>query len=190
MPAKRIGYARVSTQDQDLELQFEALERAECKRVFYDKVSGARDQRPGLEDAFSCLRKGDTLVVWKLDRLGRSVKGLIQLVEELKAKGVSFVSLTDSIDTTTPSGRFFFHMMAALAQMERELIAERTKAGLAIARARGRLGGRPRQMTSSKIESARKLFSAGTPPQEVAQSLGVSIPTLYRWLPASGRESG
>ena len=126
-------------------------------------------------------------MIWKLDRLGRTVKGLVDFVGELAEREVQFRSLTDGIDTTTPTGRFFFHVMASLAQMERELIVERTKAGLASARLRGRLVGRKRSMTPSKIESAKRLLSAGTPPREVAQNLGVSVPTLYRWVPASSR---
>lgn len=186
----RIGYARVSTQDQNLELQKEALQKAGCQKVFTDKASGGKSDRPGLASVLSHLREGDILVVWKLDRLGRSVKGLVEIIEELQSKGTDFVSLTDAIDTTTTAGRFFFHVMAALAQMERELIAERTKAGLEAARKRGRVGGRPRKMTPGKIESARKLLSAGTPPRDVAHSLGISVPTLYRWLPAAIRETG
>ena len=125
--------------------------------------------------------------MWKLDRLGRSVKGLVDLVGELAEDDVLFRSLTDGIDTTTPHGRFFFHMMASLAQMERELIAERTKAGLDAARKRGRMVGRKRRMTPSKIASAKQLLRGGMPPRDVAQNLGVSIPTLYRWVPASSR---
>ena len=183
----RIGYARVSTEDQSLDLQLDALRQAGCERVFTDKASGARIQRPGLSEARSHLREGDVLVVWKLDRLGRSVKGLIELVGELAEENVQFCSLTDGIETTTPYGRFFFHMMASLAQMERELIAERTKAGLDAARKRGRLIGRKRRMTAGKIESAKQLLDGGMPPREVAKNLGVSIPTLYRWVPASSR---
>ncbi len=158
-----IGYARVSTQDQNLELQREASK------------------------ALELLRDGDSLVVWKLDRLGRSVKNLVDLVGKLAREGVHFKSLTDSIDTTTASGRFFFHIMASLAEMERELTVERTRAGLEIARKLGRKGGRRRQMTDSKIESAKKLLADGVPPRDVAENLGVSVPTLYRWLPASER---
>lgn len=180
-----IGYARVSTQDQNLELQREALARAGCQKIFEDKVSGARTERPGLTKAFEMLREGDTLVVWKLDRLGRSVKQLVDLVGELSKQGTQFKSLTDAIDTGTPSGRFFFHVMASLAEMERDLTIERTRAGLEIARQLGRKGGRKPKMTDSKIESARKLLASGVPPRDVARNLGVSIPTLYRWLPAS-----
>jgi DNA invertase Pin-like site-specific DNA recombinase len=181
-----IGYARVSTQDQNLELQIEALTKAGCKKIFEDKVSGSTAERPGLAKARDVLREGDTLVVWKLDRLGRSVKHLVNLVVELEQQGVQFKSLTDVIDTGTPSGRFFFHVMASLAQMERELTIERTRAGLAVARQLGRKGGRKRQMTESKIRSAKKLLATGVPPRDVATNLGVSVPTLYRWIPASG----
>jgi len=180
-----IGYARVSTQDQNLELQREALRQAGCQKVFEDQVSGTRVERPGLAKAREMLREGDTLVVWKLDRLGRRVKQLVDLVGELQQQGVQFKSLTDAIDTGTPSGRFFFHVMASLAEMERDLIVERTRAGLEVARQLGRKGGRKPKMTASKIESARKLLASGMPPREVAQNLGVSVPTLYRWLPAS-----
>lgn len=180
-----IGYARVSTQDQNLDLQIEALTKAGCKKIFDDKISGSRAERPGLTKALEMLREGDTLVVWKLDRLGRSVKNLVDLVGELHKQDVQFKSLTDAIDTGTPSGRFFFHVMASLAEMERELTVERTRAGLEIARQLGRKGGRKRQMTDSKIESAKKLLANGIPPRDVAQNLGVSVPTLYRWVPAS-----
>ena len=180
-----IGYARVSTQDQNLDLQIEALTKAGCKMVFDDKISGSRAERPGLAKAMEILRDGDTLVVWKLDRLGRSVKNLVDLVGELHKQGVQFKSLTDAIDTGTPSGRFFFHVMASLAEMERELTIERTRAGLEVARQLGRKGGRKRQMTDSKIESAKKLLANGVPHRDVAKNLGVSVPTLYRWIPAS-----
>ena len=182
-----IGYARVSTEEQSLDLQVDALRQAGCKQVFTDKVSGSKNDRPGLSKALSQLREGDVLVIWKLDRLGRSVKALVDFVEQLEKREVQFRSLTDGIDTTTPAGRFFFHVMASLAQMERELIVERTQAGLAAARKRGSKMGRKRQMTESKIKSAKKLLAEGTPPKEVAKDLGVSVPTLYRWLPASSR---
>ncbi|KIE42205.1 recombinase family protein [Geobacter anodireducens] len=180
-----IGYARVSTQDQNLDLQRSALEQAGCERIYEDQVSGSRSERPGLKAMLDFIREGDTLVVWKLDRLGRSVKGLVDLVGEFSTKGINFKSLTDSIDTTTPAGRFFFHIMASLSQMERELTVERTRAGLIAARQQGRVGGRKRKMTDSKLESAKKLLANGVPPREVAENLGISIPTLYRWLPAS-----
>lgn len=180
-----IGYARVSTQDQNLDLQKTALINAGCQKIFEDKISGSRAERPGLAKTLEILRDGDTLVVWKLDRLGRSVKHLVDLAGDLAQQGIHFRSLTDSIDTGTPSGRFFFHVMASLAQMERELAVERTRAGLEAARKLGRRGGRKRLMTDSKIESARKLLASGVSPKEVARNLGVSVPTLYRWLPAS-----
>jgi len=139
--------------------------------------------RQGLEDALSHLRPGDTLVVWKLDRLGRTVKQLVDLVEELESKKINFKSVQDSLDTTTSAGRFFFHVMASLAQMERELIVERTKAGLQAARKLGRVGGRRRVMTESKIKSATKLLKSGMQPRDVAADLGISMATLYRWIP-------
>ena len=178
-----IGYARVSTKDQNLELQREALLKAGCEKILDDKLSGARAERPGLSKASEILREGDTLVVWKLDRLGRSLRNLVDLVEQLQNQGVQFRSLTDSIDTGTPSGRFFFHVMASLAEMERDLALERTKAGLAVARRLGRTGGRKRQMTDNKIEAAKTLLSSGAAPRDVARNLGVSVPTLYRWIP-------
>ena len=180
-----IGYARVSTQDQSLELQHEALAKAGCQKIFEDKVSGTRADRPGLAKAQEILRDGDVLVVWKLDRLGRSVKQLVDLVGDLHKQGIQFKSLTDAIDTCTPSGRFFFHVMASLAEMERDLIIERTRAGLDVARQLGRRGGRKRKMTDSKVESAKKLLASGILPKDVAKNLGVSVPTLYRWVPAS-----
>jgi DNA invertase Pin-like site-specific DNA recombinase len=149
--------------------------------------AGSKTDRPGLREALSYLREIDTLVVWKLDRLGRSVKGFVELVNELERDHIHFKSLTDSIDTKTPAGRFFFHVMASLAQMERELIIERTRAGLEAAKRQGRVGGRKRQMTEGKVKAAKKLLAVGTSPRDVAQSLGVSIPTLYRWAPASSR---
>jgi DNA invertase Pin-like site-specific DNA recombinase len=140
-----------------------------------------------LAKALEMLREGDTLAVWKLDHLGRSVKQLVDLVGELHKQGVQFKSLTDAIDTGTPSGRFFSHVMASLAEMERELIVERTRAGLDVARQFGRKGGRKPKMTESKIESAKKLLANGVPAKDVAKNLGVSVPTLYRWVPASAQ---
>jgi DNA invertase Pin-like site-specific DNA recombinase len=180
-----VGYARVSTQDQNLELQLAALKKVGCKKFYQDQISGTKNNRPGLQLALEVLRKGDTFVVWKLDRLGRSVKGLVDLINQLHQKEIHFKSITDNVDTSTPSGRFFFHIMASLAQMERELVAERTRAGLAAAKAQGRVGGRKRKMTKSKIESAKKLLASGMLPKDVARNLSISIPTLYRWIPAS-----
>ena len=180
-----IGYARVSTQDQSLEMQLQALQAAGCDRIFEDTASGKTADRPGLKKALEFARPGDTLVVWKLDRLGRSVKNLVDMVQDLEKRSIQFQSVTDQIVTSTPAGRFFFHLMASLAQMERELIAERTAEGLKVARAAGRVGGRPRSMTPSKLVSARKLIAAGSPVREVAENLGVSVPTLYRHMAAS-----
>lgn len=178
-----IGYARVSRDDQRLELQLDALNAAGRDKIFSDKKSGAQKVRKGLEDALSHLRSGDTLVVWKLDRLGRTVKQLVDLVEELESEQVQFKSLKDNIDTTNSAGRFFFHVMASLAQMERELITERTKAGLEAAKKLGRTGGRPRSMTDGRIRSAKKLLKNGVLPRDVAKDLGISMATLYRWIP-------
>jgi len=177
-----VGYARVSTDDQNLDLQTDALNSAGCGQLFTDQVSGAAADKAGLSKALAYLREGDTLVVWKLDRLGRTVKGLVELVDLLKTRGIQFRSLTDGIDTATPAGRFFFHMMAALAEMERDLIRERTNAGLAAARARGRLGGRKPKLDASKLESARTLLAAKVEVGVVAKNLGVSRTTLYRAL--------
>jgi DNA invertase Pin-like site-specific DNA recombinase len=185
----QIGYARVSSEDQNLDLQINALTEVGCERVFSEKLTGKVGDRPGLKEVLSHLRKGDALVVWKLDRLGRSVKNLIELVTQLESDGVQFRSLTEGIDTSTPAGRFFFHVMASLAQMERELIVERTQAGLKAARERGIVGGRKRSMTPSKVDAAKTLMEAGTPPKDVARTIGVSVPTLYRWLPASARSA-
>lgn len=180
-----IGYARVSKGEQDLSLQINALEKGHCEKIFTDEITGVARIKPGLENAVSHLRAGDTLVVWKLDRLGRNIKSLIEFTKALESKGVNFTSLTEGINTSTPAGRFFFNIMASLADMERELIIERTRAGLSAARAKGKLGGRKRVMTDQKISSAKSLLKNGASPKEVANSLGVSVPTLYRWIPAS-----
>jgi len=185
----KIGYARVSTDLQSLELQNQALEKAGCEMIFTDKMSGTRSDRPGLIEALSHLRAHDSLVVWKLDRAGRSVKDLIDMVAQLEAKKVHFASITDQIDTSTTAGRFFFHVMASLAQMEKELIVERTQAGLQAARNLGRIGGRKRKMDAGKVEAAKRLLASGTLAKDVAKSLGVSIPTLYRWVPANPKET-
>lgn len=182
----KVGYARVSTLEQSLAAQHSALNLAGCDKVFEDYASGAKTDREGLRDALEYVRSGDTLVVWKLDRLGRSMKGLIELAGALNERGINLESITDGIDTNTAAGRFFFHIMAALATMERELILERTRAGLAAAREAGRVGGRPRKMTTVKARSAQRLLDAGTPPREVAATLGVSVATVYRYTKRSG----
>ncbi|HEM6617789.1 TPA: recombinase family protein [Yersinia enterocolitica] len=182
-----IGYIRVSTSDQNTELQRNALISANCVQIFEDKISGKSSDRPGLKRAMHIMSEGDTLVVWKLDRLGRSVRHLIALIEELKNRGVHFRSLTDSIDTSTAMGRFFFHVMSALAEMERELIVERTLAGLAAARAEGRIGGRRRIMTHEVIERAKRMFANGASLHKVALVLDISPKTIYKYIPAQQR---
>ena len=183
-----IGYARVSTADQDLTLQLDALTKAGCEKLFTDKASGAKINRPGLAEALRFARAGDTLVIWKLDRLGRSIQGLIALAADLSARGIDFRSLTDGFDTSTASGRLLFHILASVAEMERELVKERTIAGLAAARAKGGKGrGRKSALTPDKLDSARKLLAAGDKPAQVAKLLGVGLSTFYRQFPASER---
>ncbi|EAM4818781.1 recombinase family protein [Salmonella enterica] len=179
----RIGYIRVSTNDQNTDLQREALVRAECEQIFDDKISGTKANRPGLKRALKYLQAGDTLVVWKLDRLGRSVKDLVSLISELQARGAHFQSLTDSIDTSTPMGRFFFHIMSALAEMERELIVERTNAGLAYARAQGRIGGRPPSLQPDQKAQINRLIKKGYTRKELAVIYNVSLSTIYKYSP-------
>lgn len=180
-----IGYVRVSTNDQNTVLQRNALLSANCEQVFEDKISGKTSDRPGLKKALQALKAGDTLVVWKLDRLGRSMRHLVMLTEELKERGVNFRSLTDSIDTSTPMGRFFFHVMGALAEMERELIVERTRAGIAAARAAGRVGGRRPKLTEEQWAQAGRLLRAGESRRRVALIYDVGISTLYKKFPAN-----
>ncbi|MBD3720979.1 recombinase family protein [Klebsiella pneumoniae] len=180
-----IGYARVSTGDQNLDLQKNALVRAECEQIFEDTASGKTPDDRGLRRAIRRLKPGDSLVVWKLDRLGRSVRDLITLVSELQDRGIHFRSLTDSIDTSTPAGRFFFHVMSAPAEMERELIVERTRAGLAAAREQGRVGGRRRIMTREVVERCRQMLVNGASRQQVSAVIGVDVKTIYRYCPAS-----
>jgi DNA invertase Pin-like site-specific DNA recombinase len=178
-----IGYARVSTDDQNASLQVDALKKAGCVKVFTDHASGSKASRPELDRMLDQLRPRDIVVVWRLDRLGRSLKNLIALVEDLAEKGVGFRSLCESIDTTTANGKLFFSIMGALAEFERDLIQERTKAGLLAARARGRVGGRPSVMNAKKIEKARKLYdSRNHTVTEIAEMLGVSPATIYRHL--------
>ena len=184
-----IGYARVSTSDQDLALQTQALEAAGCERICTDKASGAKVDRPGLGEALSFARKGDTLVIWKLDRLGRTMKGLVELAADLSARGVELRSLTEGIDTGTATGRLLFHILGSIGEMERELVRERTMAGLAARRKQGGGGGRKPVLTPRKAETARKLLAAGDRPKEVAEAIGVSLATFYRHFPASNRET-
>jgi DNA invertase Pin-like site-specific DNA recombinase len=175
-----IGYARVSTQEQNLDLQLDALQKAGCERIFQDTISGAKAERPGLKDALSHLRRDDTLVVWKLDRLGRTTKGLIDLVEQLKERGIGFKSLQDNIDTSTTIGQFFFVVFSAIAELERSMIRERSKAGLASARARGRRGGRPFALKGEDRIDAMKLLESGRDVQYVMSKFSISRSTLDR----------
>jgi DNA invertase Pin-like site-specific DNA recombinase len=178
-----IGYARVSTHEQTLDLQMDALTAAGCDRVFQDMASGARTARPGLDDALDHAREGDTIVVWRLDRLGRSLKHLIEVVTEMQERGVGFRSLQESIDTTTPGGKLIFHVFGALAEFERNLIQERTLAGLAAARARGRNGGRPRKLSKTKVDLLYRLYDEREHTVvEIAKIIGISKTTLYRYL--------
>lgn len=178
-----IGYARVSTQDQNTGMQIDALQAAGCEKVFTDKASGASADRPELESALSYLREGDVLAVWRLDRLGRSLKHLVEVVADLETKGIGFRSLNESIDTTTAQGKLILHIFAALAEFERDLIRERTKSGLAAARARGRKGGRKPSLSPKKIQVARQMYAQGdSTVAEIAKVLGVSRATIYRHL--------
>src|SRR5271156_6348815 len=177
-----IGYARVSTTDQDLALQLDALAKAGCARIFEDKASGAKADRPGLAAALGFVREGDTLIVWKLDRLGRSLPHLIETVNALEARGVSFRSVTESIDTTTPGGRVVFHIFGALGQFERDLIRERTRAGLDAAISRGRRGGRKPVITAEKLRRARALLTQGLTVREAAARVKVGKTALYAAL--------
>jgi len=179
-----VGYARVSTQDQKPELQLDALHEAGCEKVFTEKASGAQRDRPQLIAAMDYMRAGDTLVVWKLDRLARSLKQLIETVEELERRGIGFRSLTEAIDTTTAGGKLVFHIFAALAEFERSIIRERTKAGLEAARARGRTGGRPVALSEKDLIEAKALLrDPDIKVEQVAERLGVATSTLYRHLP-------
>jgi DNA invertase Pin-like site-specific DNA recombinase len=176
-----VGYARVSTTEQNLDLQCDALHQAGCGRVFTDTISGAKAERPGLAAALNYVREGDVLAVWKLDRLGRSLKDLIEIVTALEHRGIGFKSLQESMDTTTPGGKLIFHVFAALAEFERGIIRERTQAGLHAARARGRQGGRPRKLTGKRAEMAVAMLNDPTNTiDDICDTFGVSRPTLYR----------
>lgn len=182
----KIGYARVSTKDQNLDMQIDALKKEGCERVYTEKMSGGKRERPELEKLLAHLRGGDVLVIWKFDRLARSLKHLLELVELLKKKRVSILSIQDAVNTTTSQGRFFLNIMASLAEFEREINRERTKAGLAAARARGRLGGRPKGLSEEAQKNAivaASLYKAGQfSINEICQKVRVSKATLYRYL--------
>jgi len=183
-PAGFVGYARVSTTEQDPRLQHDALTAAGCKRIFTDVASGMRDDRPQLAAVLEYLQPGNTLVVWRLDRLGRSLRHLIEVAGVLAERDVGLRSLTEQIDTTTAGGRMVFHVFGALAELERELIRERTLAGLAAARARGRVGGRPSTMTPAKLKLAKRMRRDDPPAsyREIARELNVGVTTVRRHL--------
>ncbi len=186
-----IGYARVSTEDQKLDLQRDALTRAGCHRTFEDRASGARADRPGLADALSHLRRGDTLVVWRLDRLGRTTHQLVGLLEQFEREGVRLLSLQDGIDPSSVMGKAMLQIGAVFAEMERNLLRERTKAGLAAARARGRLGGRKPRLSDEALDTARRLMADPMlTMHEVAARVGVGRTTLYRALGRVGSAKG
>src|ERR687895_1872257 len=178
-----IGYARVSTQDQTLALQQDALQKAGCKKIFTDTASGAKAERKGLDEALDYVREGDTLVVWRLDRLGRSLKHLIETITELNNRKIGFKSIQESIDTTTSGGKLVFHIFGALAEFERDIIKERTNAGLLAARARGRKGGRPKALTPKKVQMLHYLYrNKENSIDEICKTLNISRTTLYRYI--------
>jgi DNA invertase Pin-like site-specific DNA recombinase len=177
----KIGYARVSTDDQTLDMQTDALKRAGCSTIYQEHASGKDKNRPELAQALKALRPGDTLAVWRLDRLGRSLPHLVETVAELEARGVGFESLTEKIDTSSATGRLTFHIFASLAQFERELIRERTHEGLRAARARGRMGGRKPALTPAKLKQAKAMMrDRATPVNDIAATLGIARSTLYK----------
>jgi len=179
-----LGYARVSTDGQDHTLQIDALRAAGCDKVIVETASGTRTDRPELAKALEQVRQGDVLVIWRLDRLARSLRHLIDIADDLNGRGIALKSITESIDTTTPSGRFMFNILGALSSMEREIIVERTRAGLQAAAKRGRRGGRPAALDDAKIRAARAMLASGNMSAiEVAQQLGCAPSTLYRHLP-------
>ena len=179
----RIGYARVSTHEQNLDLQKDALKKTGCKKIFVDKVGGVAAARPGIDEILSYLREGDTLVVWRLDRLGRSLKHLIDLVGKLKERKIGFQSLQETIDTTSSGGKLVFHIFGALAEFERNLIQERTKAGLAAARARGKKGGRPKALNDQQRQLVVRLYNERKNSiKEICEMMKISKPTLYSYL--------
>lgn len=181
-----VGYARVSTDDQNLNLQRDALNQTGCEQLFEDQFSGAKAERPGLQQALQYARAGDTLVVWRLDRLSRSLKDLIEMVTLLESKGIGLKSLQEAIDTSSSSGKLIFHIFGALAEFERNLIRERTQAGLQAARARGRKGGRPKALNKDKQALAVKLYDEKKHTvDQICEIMGVSKPTLYKYIEAA-----
>lgn len=191
MTARRFGYARASTEDQNLDFQRDALKVARCDRVFEDKASGKSSARPMLEECLAALRAGDTLVVWRLDRLGRSLSDLVRIVEDLKVRGIGFESLNERIDTCSAASGLMFHVFAALAEFERNVIRERTQAGLAAARARGRVGGRKPKIGDKERREIQALYDANiVPVTDIAKRYGVSRTTLYKHLDGAVALSG
>ena len=186
----QIGYARVSTHDQNISAQIDALKNAGCSKIYSEVVSGVKSEKRALDEALEYLREGDTIVVWRLDRLGRSLAGLIQLMQVLENRGVGFRSLTESIDTATPTGQFFFQVTGAFAELERNLIRERTKAGLIGARSRGKNGGRPRILDDETFKMAFHLYEENTcPVGSICKQFGIAKRTFYRYLERNrGRE--
>lgn len=176
----KIGYARTSTQDQNLDLQIDALQKLGCERIYQEKISSVKDNRPELENCLKALRAGDTLYIWRLDRLGRSLKHLVQLINQLQDMECSLVSIKENIDTSTPTGKLTFHIFASLAEFERDLICERTKAGLLSARARGRMGGRPQKLSEKEKSMIRQLMNdRNNSASDIAKRFGVSRATVY-----------
>src|SRR5947209_3115350 len=185
-----IGYARVSTQDQTLNLQRDALEKIGCSKIFTDTISGATTERKGLEEALAYVRAGDSLIVWKLDRLGRSLKHLIETITALNNRKIGFKSITENIDTTTSGGKLIFHIFGALAEFERDIIRERTKAGLEAARARGRKGGQPKALTSKQVAMAQQLYNDKTNTiSDICKTFNISRSTLYRYIQVKPKET-
>ena len=179
----RIGYARVSSDDQNLSLQIDALKKAKCKRIYEDRVSGANANRKGLSDLLNALREGDVVIVWRLDRLGRSLKDLLQIVDEIKSQGAEFTSLEEKIDTTSSGGKLIFHIFGAFAEFERNLIRERTFAGLEAARKRGQRGGRPKALNSKQQRQLVTLYKSKKHSlAEMCDMFSISKPTLYKYL--------
>ncbi len=178
-----IGYVRVSTSDQDTALQFDALEQVSCEKIFEDQAYGGKSERPGLLKCLAYLRENDTLVVWRLDRLGRSLKDLIRQINELEEQGIGFRPLTESIDTTTSEGKLVFHIFGAMAEFERKLISERTKAGLEAARKRGRKGWRKRKLSDQQVEAMKNMYEGKEHSlAEIGEMFGVSKGTVYAWV--------
>src|SRR3954451_14779416 len=187
----RIGYARVSTYEQNLDLQRDALQRAGCERIIEDTASGGKATRSGLAQALDLVRQGDVLAVWRLDRLGRTLKHLIELMGDLERQGIGFQSVTEAIDTTTANGKLFFHIFGALAEFERNLIRERTQAGLQAARARGRKGGRPKALDGKQRAMAVELYRSGKHTvDEVCRTVGITRPTLYAYVNEDAAKAG